>query len=358
MICLHKKFNVRRFFCKICNVRKFLIKMILSIPYLCPQDKQAVMIFVRRPQTDPYFNLAAEEFLLKNSQEDLLMLWQNESSVVVGKHQNVVAEVNLNFVQDNHIPVIRRISGGGTVYHDRGNINLTVIQRAGNQKYPVDFKKFASPVITFLEQFGLEVDFKGKNNLLVNGKKISGNSAHVFKNRVLHHGTLLFNTNLDILEKAIHPRNNNIFDKSIKSIRASVVNIADLLDKPVTKDEFLENLGQFLKNYYSVTTENPLTETEQQAIQKLAGEKYSSWNWNFGYSPKYTLRQEKDTEYGRFQVTMTVIEGRIASVELIFEGKKLEKTEQQLLGQKHDKNELRYILANNRFSDIIIQTLF
>ena len=129
------------------------------------------MIFVRRPQTNPYFNIAAEEFILKNSSEDVLMLWQSEPSVVVGKHQNTMAEVNMDFVRENNIPVIRRISGGGTVYHDLGNINLTQISTFRKTNQLIDFRKFTKPVIAFLKQFGLEASFTGKNNLTVNGKK-------------------------------------------------------------------------------------------------------------------------------------------------------------------------------------------
>ena len=316
------------------------------------------MIYIRRPQTDPYFNVAAEEFLLKNRTEDLLMLWQSAPSVVIGKHQNPVAEVNLDFVQQHNIPVIRRLSGGGTVYHDPGNINLTVITTVAQGENLVDFKKFTRPVMAFLKRFGLTASFEGKNNLTVNGKKFSGNAAHVFKNRVLHHGTLLYQADLHRLEKIIHPGNGHISDKSVKSVRATVENLSQQIKNPPPLSDFLQELKAFLKDYYAVSREIELTNAEQQAIEKLAAEKYKSWQWNAGYSPKYTLRQKRQTEYGIFQVNLEVNEGLITAIELIFEGKKLEKIGQKLLGQKHDKNELRKALADNRFSETIIQTLF
>ncbi len=316
------------------------------------------MIFIRRPQTNPYFNLAAEEFILKNSSEDVLMLWQSEPSVVVGKHQNTIAEVNMDFVRENNIPVIRRISGGGTVYHDLGNVNLTLVTTSAKQENLIDFRKFTQPVIDFLKQFHLDAVFEGKNNLTVKGKKFSGNSAHVFKNKVMHHGTFLYNTDLDRLEKVIHPGNGHIFDKSIKSIRATAGNIAGYLENPVTTETFMQRLELFLKDYYHISTTVDLTPEEQQAIEKLVEEKYSRWAWNMGYSPKYAIRGERDTEYGKFHVALEVKDGKIADIQLVFEGKKLKKTEQKLLGQRHDKLYLRKILADNRFSEITINTLF
>ncbi len=316
------------------------------------------MIFVRRPQTNPYFNIAAEEFILKNSREDVLMLWQSEPSVVVGKHQNTMAEVNMDFVRENNIPVIRRISGGGTVYHDLGNINLTQISTFRKTNQLIDFRKFTKPVIAFLKQFGLEASFTGKNNLTVNGKKFSGNSAHIFKNRVMHHGTFLYYTDLDRLEKVVHPGNGHIFDKSIKSIRAAVGNISGYLENPLTTETFMQRLELFLKDYYHISTTVDLTPEEHLAIEKLVEEKYSHWVWNMGYSPKYDIRGERDTEYGKFHVALEVKDGKIADIQLVFEGKKLEKIEQKLLGQRHDKVYLRRILTDNHFSEVIINTLF
>ncbi len=316
------------------------------------------MIFVRRPQTNPYFNIAAEEFILKNSSEDVLMLWQSEPSVVVGKHQNVLAEVNMDFVHENNIPVIRRISGGGTVYHDLGNVNLTLIQTMEKQENLIDFRKFTQPVIDFLKQFGLEAYFEGKNNLTVKGKKFSGNSAHVFKNRVMHHGTFLYHTDLNRLEKVIHRGNSHIIDKSIKSIRATVGNISEYLESPVSTETFVHRLGLFLKDYYHIGITMDLSPEEQQAIEKLVEEKYTHWKWNVGYSPRYSIRHELDTEYGKFHVALEVREGKITDIQLLLEGTQLEKTAQKLLGQKHEKNHLQKILADNRYSEVIINTLF
>ncbi|HEY9115846.1 MAG TPA: lipoate--protein ligase family protein, partial [Bacteroidales bacterium] len=196
------------------------------------------MIFIYQPETDPFFNIAAEDFLLKNSPDDFIMLWQNKPSVIIGKHQNTFAEVNLDFVNKNNIPVIRRMSGGGTVYHDLGNINFTMITSENNPEKLIDFRKFTEPLILFLKSLGIEAAFESKNNLKVNGKKISGNSAHVKKDKIMHHGTLLFNTNLRNLENSIKPPKTNITDKAVKSVRATVTNISKELDDKMPIEKF------------------------------------------------------------------------------------------------------------------------
>ncbi len=245
------------------------------------------MIFINRTETDPFFNIAAEEYVLKHFTDDVLMLWQSRPSVVVGKHQNLVAEVNLNYTRQKNIPVLRRISGGGTVYHDLGNLNYTYIRNEENRERLIDFKGFSEPVIEFLNTLGIKAEVEGKSNLVVAGKKFSGNAAHVFKNRVLHHGTLLFNSNLDELEKVIRPANAQINDKSIKSVRATVANLADKLKNPLTVKEFRNQLAGFLIAFYGIDKIHSFTLRDKEAIKTLINEKYGTVDWNYGYSPAY-----------------------------------------------------------------------
>ncbi len=245
------------------------------------------MIFINRTETDPFFNIAAEEYVLKHFTDDVLMLWQSRPSVVVGKHQNLVAEINLNYTRQKDIPVLRRISGGGTVYHDLGNLNYTYIRNEENRERLIDFKGFSEPVIEFLNTLGIKAEVEGKSNLVVAGKKFSGNAAHVFKNRVLHHGTLLFNSNLDELEKVIRPANAQINDKSIKSVRATVANLADKLKNPLTVKEFRNQLAGFLIAFYGIDKIHSFTLRDKEAIKTLINEKYGTVDWNYGYSPAY-----------------------------------------------------------------------
>ncbi len=316
------------------------------------------MIFIERKQTDPFFNIAAEEYLLKNMDEDILMLWQSEPSVILGKHQNTLKEVNLGYVIGHKIPVIRRISGGGTVFHDLGNINYTLITRSEKQENLVDFRKFTLPIILFLKQFGLEPQFEGKNNLTLDGKKFSGNSAHVFKNRVMHHGTFLFNTRLNILENIINQHQNGVQDKAIDSVQASVTNISTHLKEKINLFSFKKKMADFFQNYFRIETQTNLTSEMIQDIQKLANEKYHNWSWNYGYSPKYRFKNEVKTETDLIQVDLEVKDGMVTEIHLHLNGKKLTEIENQILGTAHDKTVLSAKMSGSHFPGALVEALF
>jgi lipoate-protein ligase A len=275
-------------------------------------NQQQTMIFINHFQTNPFFNIAAEEYLLKNFNDDFLFVWQNSPSVIVGKHQNLIAEVNLKYTRLHEIPVIRRISGGGTVYHDLGNFNYTHIRSEANRERLIDFNKFSSPIMSFLKTMGIETGFGGKNNLITEGRKFSGNSAHVFKNRVMHHGTLLFNTDLTKLEKVIRPPKAQIDDKSVKSIRASVINLSDVLSFYISPDEFRNKLTDFLTDHYLCDRIYEFTEEDKMAINKLVDEKYANPDWNYGYSPAYEFKNST----GDYHLFIKVKNGRIIHVDL------------------------------------------
>lgn len=242
------------------------------------------------------------------------MLWQSENAVVVGKHQNAMAEINHRFVHENNIAVCRRISGGGTVFHDSGNVNFTFIK---NVKSPaeISFKQFTAPVVEALAKLGIEATTSGRNDLLINGLKISGNAEHVYKNRVLHHGTLLFNSDLENLGQAINVTPGKYEGKAVQSNRSPVANISQYLQSPMTTSEFI----QFLLNVQLENPENQfyvLNETDIQAIEKSASEKFSTWEWNFGYSPKYTFRNEVEIDGKTLSIRLLVEKGVIVEAEV------------------------------------------
>lgn len=274
------------------------------------------MNYLDKQSTDPWFNLAAEEVALKSTSEDILMLWVNHPSVVVGKHQNVMAEVNHPYVLEHQIPVIRRISGGGTVYHDPGNLNYSVITTVENRERSIDFQQFTKPVFLFLSQFGLEVAFHGKTNLSINGRKFSGNAAHVYKNRVLHHGTLLFNTDLNQLEQSIRPTEAAIQDKSIKSVRSEIVNLQTLLPGIPALSEFQLQFKQFLFDYFSITQSRTFSKEELTEIQRLVDEKYKNPDWNYGYSPAYQFNKSGKLLGGKAELTLEVKKGIIVDLHI------------------------------------------
>lgn len=272
------------------------------------------MLCIHLKNTDPYFCLAAEEYLLKNFAEDIFMLWQSENAVVVGKHQNAMAEINHRFVHENNIAVCRRISGGGTVFHDAGNVNFTFIK---NVKSPaeISFKLFTAPVVDALAKLGITATTSGRNDLLIEGLKISGNAEHVYKNRVLHHGTLLFNSDLEKLGQAIKVTPGKYDGKAVQSNRSPVANISEFLQIPMTKEEFM----RFLLNVQLENPENIMysfSENDNSVTEKLATEKFRTWEWNFGYSPKYTFRNEVEIDGKQLSIRLLVEKGRIAEAEI------------------------------------------
>lgn len=264
---------------------------------------------------EPGFNLAAEEYLLKHKSEDIQFFYINSPSVIIGKHQNALAEVNLPYIEKRDIPLFRRLSGGGTVYHDEGNINYCFIKN-GESGDLVNFKKATQPITAVLNQWGVPARSGQRNDLLVHYKKISGNACHVFKNRVMHHGTLLYNSNLNVLTESLKSDALRFRDKAVKSVRSQVVNLVDEINKGWTANEFLINLEQALREksnseIYTFTAEEIL------AIEKLKTEKYHTWEWNYGYSPSYGFKKRVQTGGAIFTIDMEVVKGRIAEVKIL-----------------------------------------
>ncbi len=239
--------------------------------------------------TDPSINLATEEILLKEEQRDLVFLYQNASSVIVGKHQNAMAEVNIVEAMENHIKVYRRLSGGGAVYHDEGNLNFCFIFNTLEGKQ-VDFKRNTRFVVEFLQHEGILAEFAGSNNLVVNGRKFSGNAEHIYKNRVLHHGTLLFSSNLEMLHKILSPRKSEYRHNNVLSKPWPVVNLSEVLPHVQSISDFTNRFINFLQNRYGASTAY-FTKKQIEKIQHLAATKYQTWEWNYAYNAIYVLEK-------------------------------------------------------------------
>lgn len=242
---------------------------------------------IKREETDPYFNLAAEEYLFKNFPGDTFMLWRNEPSIIIGKHQNAFAEINHEFVRKHNFKVVRRISGGGSVYHDLGNLNFTFITK-GDINNLVDFSKFTLPIVETLSKLGLAVQIGQRNSLYLDGKKISGNAEHIYKDKIIHHGTLLFKSNLEYLNKALTPSDIQYQDKAVKSVRSTVTNISDHLPGFLKITEFENFIFKQMLNSKNAW-QYDLTEEDKKSINILKDVKYQTWEWNYGYSPAFTF---------------------------------------------------------------------
>lgn len=325
------------------------------------------MRYIDNLNTDAYFNLASEEYLLKHTDEEYFMLWRNEFCIVVGKNQNTLSEINLDYITENSIKVVRRLTGGGAVFHDLGNINFTFIVNDG-QSFN-DFQKFVEPIIEVLSELGVKAEFSGRNDLLIEGKKFSGNAQCKYKNRVMHHGTLLFSSSMADLSKALVSKPIKFVDKSVKSIRSRVTNISDhLKDNPMNVLEFKEAIFNHLAVKEDANIE-VFNEEELGIITKLREEKYSTWDWNFGKSPKYNFKEEKKFKGGTIESNIDVKLGIINDIKIFgdFFGKEdIGNLEDKLKGIKHEKaaviEALKEVDMSNYISNVtkedFLQVLF
>lgn len=303
------------------------------------------VICIQQKDRDPYFNLAAEEYLLKNFTEDVFMLWQSDSAVVVGKHQNALAEINHRYVSENKIKVARRISGGGTVFHDPGNLNFTFIKNT-EEIDQINFKLFTQPIVEAMQKLGLDAYSSGRNDLLLGGKKISGNAEHVYKKRVLHHGTLLFSSQLQKLNNALKVDQSRFEDKAVQSNRSEVTNIAGYLDREMNVQEFSDFIFEGIRKSYTNATVFQFSEEDEHATRKLRDEKYATWDWIYGYSPKYTYRNQFEINQEVILFSFHVVKGIINSIEFLgnISSNLAILLTNALLGSRHDYTELDFRL--------------
>lgn len=271
------------------------------------------MKFILNTSTNPFYNLALEEYVLKNADisQDYFIIWQNEPTIVIGKYQNALNEINTEFVKQNNINVVRRISGGGAVYHDMGNINFTFITKY-DEKLLLDFKKFTVPVIYALGKLNIEAGVSGRNDIQIGEKKISGNAQHIYKDRFLHHGTLLFNSELENVVKSLNVDKDKIISKGIASVKSRITNIKDHLKSDISVDEFkrilISNIYEFNR---TIIEEHKLSDKDVLEIEKLRKEKYETWEWNYGVSPEFDYKNSMRFEGGKIETLLNIVDGSI-----------------------------------------------
>lgn len=296
---------------------------------------------------DPYFNLATEEYLLKNSKEEYLILYVNSPSVIIGKHQSAHQEVNTRFITEKCIPVIRRITGGGTVYHDNGNLNFSFIRQCESGKQ-VDFRKYTEPVINFLASLGVTAIFGGKNDLKVDGLKISGNAEHVFGSRVLHHGTILFDTSLDNLRNSIRKDKSGYSTRAVASNPSPVMNLTDILNCYKDVSEFKAEMFNYLLKL-SDNIPYELSEDQIHEAQAAVFSRYRTWDWNWAYGPEYAFKNT--FEMGKVQhiCNFFVKDGIIK--ECSIEGsERMKKFSEKLKGCRHMVKDITDLFRNENIN--------
>lgn len=264
--------------------------------------------------TDPAFNLAVEEYVFDYLPRDRMyvMLWQNDNAIIIGKNQNTLAQINESYVKEQGIRVVRRLSGGGAVYHDMGNLNFTVIADAQGEN--LDFGRFCALVVKTLRKLGVDAEINGRNDMTIDGKKFSGNAQYLRQGRVMHHGTILFDSNASVLANALQVDEAKIQAKGVKSVRSRVTNVRPCLPVDMTLPQFREVLLN------TILEEEPgeeyiLTEKDLEIVEKLKRERYDTWEWNYGRSPECTLHKKGRVEgCGTVEAFISLREGRISDI--------------------------------------------
>lgn len=311
---------------------------------------------------DPFFNLAAEEYLLKQFSDGFYFQYVNNPCVVVGKHQNALAEIDLDYLEEEGILLARRISGGGAVYHDPGNMNYAFITNESPGDF-IRFRKYTAPVISALQQLGIPAHLGNRNELLTGERKISGTASHVFKTRVLHHGTLLYDADLDRLSKCLYVDAGRYRDKAVKSVRSEVVNLREIMESPLPAQDFFRHVFESILSSGEDHELYELSAIDMDAIRVLAGEKFSTWEWIYGYSPKYEVERKVETGGKVLQTRVSVNKGRIG--EVVLSGTLIADTSKitdALKGARHSKREVASILSrldpDPELMDVCMKGLF
>lgn len=306
------------------------------------------MIIIDSPSNNAYFNIALEEYLLyKYPTETLFLLYINAPSIIVGKFQNTLAEINIDYVTEQNIKVVRRMSGGGTVYHDLGNLNFSFHTLLGGFDF-MDFSRFTEPVLEVLHKFNIPAKPEGRNDLLVDGKKFSGNAKLARNGKMIQHGTILFDSNMDVLSDALKINPLKYKDKAVKSNRSRVINLKEYVADTVTVADLKQTLIEEMMAKNVGATRYTLTNEDLLGVEELVQTKYQTWDWNFGFSPKYSFQNAIKIPAGFIEIHLDVVRGgQIEAAKIFgdfFASHPIEELEQQLIGLNHNETDIRQLL--------------
>lgn len=298
------------------------------------------MKYIVNTSHNPAYNIALEAYAFRElvHEDELFILWINEPAIIVGKHQNTLQEINKEYIDQQGIHVVRRLSGGGAVYHDLNNLNYTIISNK-SEEGAFDFKTFSQPVIATLADLGVQATFTGRNDLEIDGKKFCGNAQAYYKGRMMHHGCLLFDVDMTVLGQALKVSKDKIESKGVKSVRARVTNILTELPEKMTVEEFSDKLLAKMKEHYPDMTEYVLSDEELERIQRSCEEQFGTWDWTYGESPEYTIERSVRYPAGNITTYANVENSLISSVKIygdFFGVRGVEDIEALLIGCRYE----------------------
>lgn len=298
------------------------------------------MKYIVNTSNDPAYNVALEAYAFQKLTDidEIFILWINEPAIIIGRHQNTIQEINKEFIDKNGIHVVRRLSGGGAVYHDLNNLNYTIISN-NTQEGAFDFQTFSKPVIDTLAKLGVKAEFTDRNDLEINGQKFAGNAQAYYKGRMMHHGCLLFDVDMSVLGQALKVSKDKIESKGIKSVRARVTNIVDHLSDKITVQEFSDAILAQMKEEYPEMDEYVLSDAELSEIQAMRDNQFATWDWTYGKAPEYTIERGVRYPAGKITTYANVENSTIKSVKIFgdfFGVKPVDDIEKMLEGVRYD----------------------
>ncbi|MFB9861057.1 lipoate--protein ligase [Salinicoccus siamensis] len=299
---------------------------------------------------DPMINLAMEEYVLREipTDDSYFLFYVNQPSIIIGKNQNTIEEINEPYIRENDIKVVRRVSGGGAVYHDEGNLNFSFITEDDGESFH-NFRKFTQPIVDVLQDMGVNAKLSGRNDLEIDGKKVSGNAMFTQKGRMFSHGTLMLDSDISEVQNALRVNKKKIESKGVKSVKGRVGNINDFMEENLDIETFKQKILESIFGGREKIEEYVLTEEDWDKIYKLSEEKYQTWDWNFGKNPKYNFDVSHKFDAGLLDVRLNVKKGRIEHAKIFgdfFGVGEVSVIEERLVGTEHNREAIDKALAD------------